>query len=456
MSAAKLSKWEPLIGQFGFRSSEVAALEDALLKYAPRCIRRRPDRQIIRLPFEAEPLAWFPRGFVLTDPSIRPSQFLEYAGCDYYIQDAGSMLALALLDPKPNEWICDLCAAPGGKASGILETLGPQGWLVANEPIQSRLEILRFALERTGSPWYSTTAMDPDRLAAMMPATMDAVVVDAPCTGQALVAHDKRSDNAFAESQIQHSVQRQRRILDAAIRLLRPGGRLIYSTCTFSVAENEAQIDWLRQQYPNAFRPIETSALQPWASPLAPGCYRVWPHQHPTAGAFAAGLELVGELPSNPQQMPIQFSRNRSRPREQSAKGNMTCFVDREIIEQNFGRILVDEAVQYPWVRNGQKVPEGLAIEKMTWPKFIDVKAKSIQPEHALALLRTDYFAANNSYPIDDDQAKKFMDGQALPICANPSQWSTATWQDRPLGWMKMTASRANNSLPKIARQLFA
>jgi 16S rRNA C967 or C1407 C5-methylase (RsmB/RsmF family)/NOL1/NOP2/fmu family ribosome biogenesis protein len=456
MTAAGPSKWDPLIGKFGFSAYELAALENTLLNYAPRCIRRRPDRESKLLPFDVDPVAWFARGFILSDQSIRPSQFLEYASCDYYIQDAGSMLPLALLDPKPNEWICDLCAAPGGKASGILEMLGPQGWLVANEPIQSRVDILRFALERTGLPWYATTSLDPDRLATLMPAAMDAVLVDAPCTGQALVSHDKRSDNAFASSQIDHSVQRQRRILEAAIRLLRPGGRLIYSTCTFSTAENEDQISWLTQQYPNAFRPMDVPSLHPWASPIALGCYRVWPHRDPSAGAFAAGLELVEELPIVSLSEPNSVRRTWTNKKDQSAKSSWTCFADKDLIEQNFGKLINDQVIQYPWTRLGQEIPAGLATEKLTWPKFYDIKAKNMQPEHALALLGREYFLPDNSHAMDSEQAKLFIDGQSLPICAHPSRWSQATWQDRPLGWMKITATRSNNSLPKIARQSFS
>ena len=267
------------------------------------------------------------------------------------------------------------------------------------------------------------------------------------------MSHDKRSDIAFASLQIDHSVQRQRRILEAAIRLLRPGGRLIYSTCTFSIAENEDQINWLMQLYPNAFRPINDPSLHPWASPISQGCYRVWPHRDPTAGAFAAGLELVEELPIVWLSEPNSPRRTWTNKRDQSAKSNWTCFADKDLIEQNFGKIINDQVIQYPWTRIGQEIPAGLVTEKLSWPKFFDTKAKNIQPEHALALLGREYFVPDNSYPMDNEQAKLFIDGQSLPISAHPSRWSQATWQDRPLGWMKITATRSNNSLPKIARQ---
>ncbi len=190
------------------------------------------------------------QGRWLVDPLQRPSQSPHYVCNDYYIQDAGSLLALALLAAKPHERICDLCAAPGGKASGILEKLGTGGFLLANEPIRSRWEILEWSLNRIGNPRFALSGCDPDRLPTELFGTFDAVLVDAPCSGQTLVGKRKRSDNAFDASQVAHSAARQRRILTHALPLLKPGGRLVYSTCTFAVEENEAQMEWLDQAYP--------------------------------------------------------------------------------------------------------------------------------------------------------------------------------------------------------------
>ena len=280
-------------------ASEVDAFRAAIQQHSPRAIRIRSDRQSSLDSFNSlEAVPWYAPGRLVRSQQGRPSQSLHYAAADYYIQDAGSMLALALLDAQPHEVICDLCAAPGGKASGIGERLDEGGFLLANEPIASRIAILRFAMARTGNPRYAVTQQDPALIASRFAGCFDAVLVDAPCSGQAMVAKGKRDDNAFDQRQIEHSARRQRRILLEACKLLRVGGRLIYSTCTFAVEENEMQLRFLREQFPDAWEPIDSPGLRPWASRIEPGCYRVWPHRDPTSGAFAGGLKLVDSIAS--------------------------------------------------------------------------------------------------------------------------------------------------------------
>jgi 16S rRNA C967 or C1407 C5-methylase (RsmB/RsmF family) len=446
------SSWASGLAKLGLSQDELQQLHQALDQYAPRCIRRHPRHMQWPLPFVTQVLDWFDRGCVVVDGQIRPSQFLEYAAGDYYIQDAGSMLAVALLDAQPDEWICDLCAAPGGKASAVLETLGPRGWLIANEPIHSRVEVLRFNLERTGMPWYAVTSLDPDRLASVFSHKLDAVLVDAPCTGQALVAHDKRSENAFALPQIEHSVRRQQRILEAAVRMIRPGGRIVYSTCTFSTAENEDQIAWLMHQYPGCFEPIVSDKLEPWASPILPGCYRVWPHRHPTAGAFAAGVRLVQALPDAESNETANNRASHRTKKNKSFKLDAEAFLETEVIEQHFGKLADASTLLYPWHRNQDRTVDRLDPSHFGWPKYVDQQGKQAQPEHALAVLGKAFFTPHESVQVDAQEAKAYMSGAIIARRADTSSFQQVVWRDSPLGWCKVNNVRANNCLPKIAR----
>jgi len=280
-----LSSLEPFL-----TTEELSHFEAACQTFPRRCIRLRDDRINRPLPFDTTPIDWYPTGKWVDDSAIRPASFLNYAIGDYYIQDAGSLLPIAVLQPRPGEWICDLCAAPGGKASAILEAMQGEGCLVANESIRTRVHALEHVLGRTGQANYIVTSWDPDEMASRLPEVFDAILVDAPCSGQMLVGKSKRDENAWHPSQIFHCAQRQTRILNAAIRMLKPNGRLVYSTCTFAEVENEAQIRRLVQEYPGAFEPIERIPLKKWASPVASGCYRLWPHRDSCAGGFAAGL----------------------------------------------------------------------------------------------------------------------------------------------------------------------
>ncbi len=443
-----------LAHQMGWDQEELQRFRDSLARYAPRGIRLRPDRTAMSLPFQAERVPWFQRGWWITSPDVRPSHFLEFAANDYYIQDAGSLLPVALLCPEPHEWICDVCAAPGGKASAILEQLDHTGWLLANETIKTRLNVLRWNLERTGQPWYALTNLDSAELGSLVEGVFDAVLVDAPCSGQVLVISNKRSDNAFAQNQIQHSAARQRRILENAIRLLRVGGRLVYSTCTFSIEENEEQIAWLQDQYPGCFEPIDSPELRPWRSPLAAGCYRVWPHRDPTDGAFAGALRLISKLPERAQ-APSAFARNKSK----SSFSKSPVHNDPKIVAE-FGALRDPAITLFPWerIRSERKV-QAWDIEKwlskIEWPTYYRFKGSVATPEHALAILSPERFLPYATTELDLPKALRYVRGESLDVTRNEPTWSVATWMNRSLGWLKIGKLRANNGLPSSARESF-
>ena len=282
-----IERLESLIG-----TAEIQDFERSLTSRPPKSIRPRIDRGNLALPFETRPVAWFPHGLEVVDPAIRPGGFLDYAVADYYIQDSGSMLPLAMLDLQPDDWVCDLCAAPGGKATAIAETLGPDGFLLANEVIAGRLDVLRYALSRTGRANYCVTNLDPEPLAESLAGRFDKVLVDVPCSGQSLVGRQRQSESSFSPNHVQHCAARAKRILDHALKLVRPGGRLILSTCTFAVEENEAQIEAILESYPERVSIVPFANLQAWQSPLRAGCYRLWPHRDRCAGGFAATLSI--------------------------------------------------------------------------------------------------------------------------------------------------------------------
>ncbi|MBL7182647.1 MAG: RsmB/NOP family class I SAM-dependent RNA methyltransferase, partial [Pirellulales bacterium] len=278
-------------------SDEQVVLAEALRARPPKAVRvRLPQAHGPAsdgfLPFSSEPVPWYSAGFFCNE-THQPGRFLEHAAGAYFIQDAGSMLALRLLDVQPHEWVADVCAAPGGKASAILEKVGPgSGFLLANEPIRGRVPALEFNLARVGFPRYCVTSKDPERLDLQWAQQFDAVLVDAPCTGQMLVGRGRQSFAAFSDSQVTHSAARQQRIVSAAAQLVRPGGRLVYSTCTFAPAENEDVIETFLTTHDGWC--VETvSELQQWQTPRSPGGYRLYPHRDRCAGAYAVRLRLT-------------------------------------------------------------------------------------------------------------------------------------------------------------------
>jgi 16S rRNA C967 or C1407 C5-methylase (RsmB/RsmF family) len=436
--------------------AELPEFQVAIQNHSRRAIRLREDCLAIPLPFETDSVPWHTLGRFLVDSKIRPSTFLSYATCDYYIQDAGSLLPVALLAPKPGEWICDLCAAPGGKASAILECMNGEGVLVANEPIRSRTNSLRYLLSRTGQPNYLIAEQDPIDLARRCAGVFDAVLVDAPCSGQMMVARDKRDANAWSPKQVEHSAKRQNRILDAAIQLLRPGGRLVYSTCTFALEENEDQLLRLMEIHGSSVTSLQSESLVLWESSAMAGCYRLWPHRDHCAGGFAGGIVIGDEIIT--EDTPSDTNRSGHRkPRQNSARS---------------------KAKRIEWSAELQSIGVPGAIElrdvdsqlrmgtKSTWqckdrfPEIFEAPlalihdGKRVEPSLALALLRRSWFEPENRKSLSQNIAEAFVSGESVREEADHPNgvWSVIEWNDRPIGWARRAQGVWKNHLPSWAR----
>lgn len=432
---------------------EQQALAEAVLTRPVKAVRLRPDAaqggagaEPLPLPFATEPVPWFPAGrFCPNTP--QPGRFLAHAAGDYFVQDAGSMLALALLAPQPDDWIADVCAAPGAKASAILEVVGPGGgFLLANEPIRGRLPALTYTLSRTGFPRWLTASSDPERLDAIWHEQFDAVLVDAPCTGQTLVGRGKQSQAAFTQAQVAHSAARQRRILDAAARLVRPGGRLVYSTCTFAAEENEQVIAAFLASPSggDGWRVDDTPHLAAWRSPLAPGGYRLYPHRDRCAGSYAIRLTRAGG--------PAAGTATRSGLRDAPLPEPLT--VGDDLVGQLAASIVRHDTRWEAWPTDIARAL-GRQTERLhvTGSEAAYRPGKHWMPAHALAIRRDAAWQPATTCDLDDAAAQAFLQGQPLP--AGPRGWCVATWRGRPLGWLRGNADRLNNGLPAAARTAF-
>jgi len=218
----------------------------------------------------------------------RPGRHALHEQGAYYCLDVSSVFAACVLYAVPNRpaVALDLCASPGGKSVFTWRLLRPS-LLVANEVIGKRTAALIANLQRCRIRPAAVLSRDSSVLADVCPGTMDVVVVDAPCSGQSLVARGKKAPGCFHPATINMNANRQRRILAYAARLVAPGGFLAYLTCTYSRKENENNATWLMKQYPG-LKPIAVPRLAAFQSHLADfPCYRLWPQQGIGAGAFA-------------------------------------------------------------------------------------------------------------------------------------------------------------------------
>ncbi|MGI6077114.1 MAG: methyltransferase RsmF C-terminal domain-like protein [Fastidiosipilaceae bacterium] len=247
-----------------------------------------------------ETVSWNEQGYYLPE-GMRASATDWYEAGAFYLQDPSAMLPAQVLGAKPGEWILDLCAAPGGKAAGIANDMASQGVLVANEIDVKRCRALLHNCERLGLFNCVITNETPERLADIMPERFDRILVDAPCSGEGLFRRQPSAMVHWLEFGPEQCCQVQLKILQAAWRLLRPGGVLVYSTCTFSQLENEDVVEKFLTLNPDAvcedahlFLPSVTGVSTGIGTANADAMVRVWPHHGAGDGQFCARLRKAG------------------------------------------------------------------------------------------------------------------------------------------------------------------
>lgn len=262
---------------------EASALAAGLAGPFRRALRLHPRRGVLVGWGDLEPIPWHDHGR-FHDPAIDPSSRLDYHGGLAYPQDAASQVPVLLLDPQPGETIVDACAAPGSKTTQIGLALGDEGLVVACDASVPRRAILAETLARQGIATAVVTPLPLERLAERAPGVADGVLVDAPCSG-----HERRS-----AKQVLRQQGRQLGILRTAARLVRPGGRLVYSTCTPYRGEDEDVIAAFLAEAPGWS--VEATALPGCDGDLAGlGAVRLWPHRQGTEPFFAARLRAPGD-----------------------------------------------------------------------------------------------------------------------------------------------------------------
>jgi 16S rRNA C967 or C1407 C5-methylase (RsmB/RsmF family)/NOL1/NOP2/fmu family ribosome biogenesis protein len=409
----------------------------AITQRKENVMRCRREINADDLPLSTTEVDWYRLGRRPIDRSARPSRYLAYAAADYYVQDAGSLLALAAVDADNSSLrglsICDLCAAPGGKASALVEAIGESGFVLANEVIRGRMGALQLNLARTGSDRYAVSNLDPTALADRLTGVFDVVVVDAPSSGQAMLARGRQQVSSLSPHQIEHSARRQQRILDAAARLLRSGGRLVYSTCTFAEAENEAQ----------AKRLIDAGVAEPDAVDrlaeyeTSAGCYRLWPHLHDCAGSFAASM-IVAAGGDRPRGQRTRRKRDASPPIDLSQWYDLP-------LEST--RLQTRDSVILAWPDDAPAWVEEVA---MSGPELAHRAGRTWKPAHSAALRRRPHMVCSESIDIDDETAKGYLRGE--PIGCDRGGWQIVRLDGRPLGWIKGHGSVGKNHLPAAAR----
>ena len=237
-------------------------------------------------PFTLRPVAWEPNGFYYGKEDA-PGKHPYHAAGVYYIQEPSAMAPAAYLDAQPGEKILDLCAAPGGKSTQIAAAMRGEGLLISNEIHPARAKILSENIERMGIRNAMVTNESPQSLAKVFEAYFDRIMVDAPCSGEGMFRKNADACDEWSPENVTLCAERQAEILECAASMLRPGGRMVYSTCTFAPEENEGTISQFLAKHPEfeiadvMHYPQMSSGVAAWTSDPQPGLertIRLFPH----------------------------------------------------------------------------------------------------------------------------------------------------------------------------------
>lgn len=433
-------------------------------------------------PFSLTTIPWTEEGYYYGKED-RPGLHPYHEAGVYYIQEPSAMAVVSLLEPKPGERVLDLCAAPGGKTSHIASRMKGCGFLAANEIHPSRAKILSQNVERMGIGNCAVFNETPDRLLLHFPEYFDRIVADAPCSGEGMFRKDEAARGEWSQDNVKLCAERQAHILDCAAGMLKPGGTMAYSTCTFSPEEDEQTVEAFLNRHPE-FR-IKTVKKPEGLSDGVPqwgingqtelaDTVRIWPHRTGGEGHFIAVLEK-GEEEG------WENDRKRACPsywKDRKALKDYESFL-RETIE-NLG-----EESAFFHLLNGRELTlngEQLYLLPPELPAFDGLrvlrpglhlgtmKKNRFEPSHALALWlkEKDVLRFCRMSP-GSPRLAAYLKGEAVSASqldeeeriqgAGPSDkgWVLITVKGKdegyPIGWAKLAGKTLKNHYPKGLRR---
>lgn len=415
--------------------------------------------------FSLRPVSWCREGFYYEQES-RPGRHPYHEAGVYYIQEPSAMAVVSLLDPKPGERVLDLCAAPGGKTTHIASRLNGKGLLVSNEIHPARAKILSQNVERMGIGNAIVTNEDSGSLAEFFPEFFDCMVVDAPCSGEGMFRKDEQARNEWSEANVRLCAERQQEILDNAAKMLKPGGRMVYSTCTFAPEEDEDGIAAFLERHPEFSVvclekdevPEGLSSGHPeWSrghNPELQNTFRIWPHKSEGEGHYLALLRKNGTWTA-------EDGRKRKQPKywndkagrsyvEEFLKKSLTAS-DHDALEESMDHLILfgDQLYQLP---EGTPALDRLRVLRpgLHLGAF---KTKRFEPAHALShFLKPEQAVSVCRLEPEDPQVLDYLKGNTVKGEAGLSGWTLVCIGDYPLGWGKAVSGTVKNHYPKGLR----
>lgn len=341
----------------------------------------------------------------LYDENYHPGRSAYFLAGLYYIQEPSAMLVADALPIEPDDFVLDMCAAPGGKSCEIASRLTGEGILIANDIEASRARILSENIERFGLDNTIVTNVDPMRFTKQFQEAFDKIVLDAPCSGEGMFRKLEQAIDTWSEEKVLECAHIQKNLLKGAYDMLKQGGMVIYSTCTYSYEENEAMVHYAVDELGFELLPLNKS------NGLCPGVdldevVRCYPHHYRGEGHFIALLKKPGNSPRK-QVRTIKPSVNLADLNVLKAfyQENLNKKVPSYIIENNGHLYAVKK--NFPELKGIRVLRNGLYLGEVRKNRFI--------PSYSLALTLTKQDVKRSyDYPSESEEIKKYIHGETL------------------------------------------
>lgn len=398
--------------------------------------------------FSLENIPYVENGFYFDYDKIGTHPF-HHAGM-IYVQEPGAMAPVQCLDIEPDWCVLDMCASPGGKSSQIRNKLSDKGVLVSNEIIPSRCKILTGNIERLGFKNTVTTCLDSKRLAEIFPNTFDMIMIDAPCSGEGMFRKQESAIDEWSEGNVNMCAQRQREILENGVTCLKSGGYIVYATCTFSLEENEKNVDdFLTRHKDFEIVPVKECVKNCTSDGISfPGCKtenisfarRFYPHISKGEGQFMAVFHHKGT--------PTPCAKGKiSTPKGRIDK-LVYDFLDEVLTSYDRDNVIVcnDKIVYFTPdfdIKKGVAFSCGVTIGEL--------KKNYILPHHQFFMAMGKDFKRKIDLSPHSEEVKKYLHGEEFQTNLE-NGWAVVTVCGCTLGGVKVVSGRAKNHYPKGLR----
>lgn len=417
----------------------------SLQQPAPVSVRIHPMKNVPELPF-SDNVPWCASGRYL---STRPVFTLDplYHGGTYYVQEASSMFLEQALkqhaDLDQPLRVLDLCGAPGGKSTHLLSLLNRDSLLVSNEAIRSRASILSENIQKWGYPNAVVTNNDPGDFGRFA-GYFDALIVDAPCSGEGLFRKDEGAMEEWSPENVQLCSSRQRRIVAQAWEALRKDGLLLYCTCTYNESENEANLQWLKENHRVEFLRVSIDPSWGIEEVIRNGvvAYRFFPHRSRGEGFFLSVIKKTE---------PTTRLTLKSKPSRFALPGNIRERMQNWIINSSSSSLFhFQDLIFFTPDINRPEIEFLLTHLKIVYAgtNVARLKHDKLVPEHSLALsidVNKDHFT---SIDLAETEALKYLRKDTIEIADQPTGYALITCRRTPIGWANILPSRVNNLYP--------